>query len=1291
MTRLLRGIGGFLFLIGTLALAYSGPGEGRFFSPGIARAGNISNASWVLSSSAANATATYTHTFTTATSLPAKTGRVEINVVSPGGEMPNFKNVKLGSNTTAGLASSTLEIFPAGFDGLVLAIQNGSSAIAAGAIKVELTGVVNPSRGGALMTNTITSNQGLELDGKRGGDFNGTVQLGSKVLSGKITDATSSAAIQGVNLEVFGEKGYWRAQTDSAGDYAFFGIPAGSYNFAMSQFVDFNSKQAGTVSQYLAFDPVSLIITDTNQTVNKSLSKSSKTIVGKVKFPNGVPIEGAQANAFSMGPGGFAFGTTGADGSFTLRAGGTENYFVMIMPGFGLSATKFFSPPPRQISFLEPAAVTEQLDLGTIEVKKPDATVTGTITDPNGAPITNAGFGFVNFKSHSFIPGQLNSKGQFTLQAVAGLGTWKIEFFDHQAKYVMPSTKFVVNQGTNDLGTIKLKELTGSVTVKTKRLDTGAGIPNMPVMLFTKEPGPPLVGFTDSSGQATIKVQDDFEGRVATMPGGEGGPGKRGGGGDESGGPLDGGPSSPPPPIAGLINKIIKAVKAQTGPVDASDVNQLFPITAPPKVKAGDTVSIEFKKADQQVTVKTVDQNGNSVSERAFVHARPAGAGGGFFGPGFGGSLQGGAATVHTTSGDVSFSAFYEPSGNYIGSTKTVAISGGSGAVTLTVKKKTLNVEGNVLDQATNSPIKDPSLNLMIGLFSEGGGFAMGKFNPSTGRYKATFAPDTDFRVGAATMDSMMGDVEKGEYVPVISVKKLSGEDGKTITHDIVLKKVDAEINGRITDQNGKGVKNVTVFADPGLAKLVSGIGEEIGGGPGDKGPDLGFSGETNSEGNYVIPVAPGKYNLIVNARDQGLFMTKTVQTEIASGAAKKEDFSLAKADTTINVEVNNQDGGDLASGKVKIFNDEGTIAFELDLDSKGKAKAEVPAGNYSLSAGKDTPETGVVEESLTQNLVMTSGQKLDTTLKTTTEIGKLAMPISQEISGTAALVLEKSGNAEVSLSIPSGALSGGTGGQGSSGNPVLSASPIKAEAIATKTDTPIKGVTISATDSSGNAITTLSSPITGQISYSTDDLPAGINESNLIVKSFNENTGQWEGTTSAVDADKNLVTFSTSHLTDFAITATTDTNPPSAPANIKAEDLKIGGHIRLTWTKPTDSDFSSVTIYRSAQKGVIGGSIRTGLKETTFDDPNAVDGTTYYYTVRAVDTSKNESSNSTQVSAMATTVAGATVAGTTTKATVLPETGGGGLSSDYRLIVFVSLLGLTCFLAQRQTRSKSL
>ncbi|MDP9479975.1 MAG: fibronectin type III domain-containing protein, partial [Actinomycetota bacterium] len=94
------------------------------------------------------------------------------------------------------------------------------------------------------------------------------------------------------------------------------------------------------------------------------------------------------------------------------------------------------------------------------------------------------------------------------------------------------------------------------------------------------------------------------------------------------------------------------------------------------------------------------------------------------------------------------------------------------------------------------------------------------------------------------------------------------------------------------------------------------------------------------------------------------------------------------------------------------------------------------------------------------------------------------------------------------------------------------------------------------------------------------------------------------------------------------------DTTPPGAPTNLAA--TPGFGEISLGWSPNPETDLSHYNVYRATASGGPYSKINaSNVTTTSYTDTGATDpATRYYYVVRAVDTSGNESANSNETSA---------------------------------------------------------
>ena len=143
---------------------------------------------------------------------------------------------------------------------------------------------------------------------------------------------------------------------------------------------------------------------------------------------------------------------------------------------------------------------------------------------------------------------------------------------------------------------------------------------------------------------------------------------------------------------------------------------------------------------------------------------------------------------------------------------------------------------------------------------------------------------------------------------------------------------------------------------------------------------------------------------------------------------------------------------------------------------------------------------------------------------------------------------------------------------------------------------------------------------------------------SQLAVSEYTD-TGLTNGTTyyyvvTAVDDAGNESANSTEgSATPEAAPPPADTTPPAAPAALSA--TAGDGQVSLDWDDNTETDLAGYNVHRSTVSSVGSFSqIASQVVSSEYTDTGVTNGTTYYYTVTAVDEAGNESADSTEGSA---------------------------------------------------------
>jgi len=92
------------------------------------------------------------------------------------------------------------------------------------------------------------------------------------------------------------------------------------------------------------------------------------------------------------------------------------------------------------------------------------------------------------------------------------------------------------------------------------------------------------------------------------------------------------------------------------------------------------------------------------------------------------------------------------------------------------------------------------------------------------------------------------------------------------------------------------------------------------------------------------------------------------------------------------------------------------------------------------------------------------------------------------------------------------------------------------------------------------------------------------------------------------------------------------DTTPPAPPTGLSA--TAGDASVSLDWNDNGEPDFDSYRVLRSTTSGTGYGEIASGITASAYVDNGVTNGVTYYYVVRAEDTSGNVSGNSNEASA---------------------------------------------------------
>ncbi|MFA5926574.1 MAG: carboxypeptidase regulatory-like domain-containing protein [Patescibacteria group bacterium] len=496
----------------------------------------------------------------------------------------------------------------------------------------------------------------------------------------------------------------------------------------------------------------------------------------------------------------------------------------------------------------------------------------------------------------------------------------------------------------------------------------------------------------------------------------------------------------------------------------------------------------------------------------------------------------------------------------------------------------------------------------------------------STGVYSIKLSAGT-WRLGWWVDQSLGYNSGNGQDVEVTIAS------GETKTNDINLKKNDSTISGTATKTDGTSMQWAWITADtrdPNEKKSADRYYWSNG-------------ASCDSSGNYTINVPAGTYWVGGSMwTGSGYINPKRQKVVVDATTPATVNLVFRTADATISGTVAN---GSATSSFVTSWSEDGGYA-ETNSNNDGAYTLQVSSGTkWHVKAvkkdGQDVYKSSEYIVDLTETTAATQDihvVKQDFTL-----------PEAQSITFDPTKQQTLTVGDDLTVTVPANSMA-------TSGSVTITIEPtieLPEESDAKAAD---YGYDMQATNQDGEQISTFSSNVTVEDHFTT----SSVEDNNLLSAEdytaayYNESNGTWEELNYTVNEDEQTVTYQTNHFTKFALVAASDTTPPAAPSSISA----TAGDTRatLSWTNPTDADLTGIKVYRSTTSGTLGDWITTitGTTTTTYADTNLTNETTYYYTIKAYDTSGNLSSNTDQVS---TKPSVATPVSTAVAAT-LPKTG---------------------------------
>ncbi len=659
------------------------------------------------------------------------------------------------------------------------------------------------------------------------------------------------------------------------------------------------------------------------------------------------------------------------------------------------------------------------------------------------------------------------------------------------------------------------------------------------------------------------------------------------------------------------------------------------------------TQNFVFQVATNTLNVTITDPDGNVLTTaNSWVSA---GDGSQEWGN-IGGSVTNGVGKVKLPSGTWTIRTYLSDPNYGSPESQNVTFSGNNEtkAITMKATKNNATLSGTIYDDAGN--VITGKYMSVYATRGRNSAWYNGSVNQDTGTYSLKLSAGT-YQLGY-WMDRSLGYNSGSSQDTEITIG-----DGESKTFDIRLKQAKSTIKGKATKSNGDPMTWAWITADTRDSNEK-------------KSADTMYYNNgvsSNNVGDYELKVPAGTYFIGGSMwPGSGYLNPKRQKVTVKDNETATVDLTFRAADATIVGRANLDSTG--VKTYVTAWGEDGAYA-EANSNNAGDYELAVSSGTkWHLRAIYLDGKTVYKSKETIVDLTGTKSASQDLALVKQSFTLPDAQTVTFDGSQPQAVALTDG----TTLTIPAGAIA-------SSGNVTVTAEP-KADLAEQDNAKPVTGYgyDLTATGADGNAITAFTSNITIETPVTDDQLAASNVKTGeaTTIGYYDTATATWKELDNCTegddpsDATKTIITCQVNHFTRFAVVAATDSTPPEPPQNVKA--AAGDGAATLTWSASTSADAASVTVYRSTASGTLGQSLKTGIANTTYTATGLTNGTTYYFTLRSVDTSGNESVSSTQVSAVPAATA-----------TTLPKTGRPS-QSPWGLVTLALLGGLACLVTRR-------
>lgn len=597
----------------------------------------------------------------------------------------------------------------------------------------------------------------------------------------------------------------------------------------------------------------------------------------------------------------------------------------------------------------------------------------------------------------------------------------------------------------------------------------------------------------------------------------------------------------------------------------------------------------------------------------------------------YGAPVESGAFSLRMPAGEYILTLETPPNSRYtpIDSVSLALATGERKLISFSVSEKRAMISGRLVDErgslVTGVPFK-------VFTADKNGTWHSAEIDVAKGTFKMNVAPGdwiVDYDISDPT-----GTYYKPPQVRGITVNVSLAQDRSI---ELKAQQASAKITGRTLDIDGKPIQNVWIGIS---TKSFAGFSKETA-------RQLSYlnGAYSDKDGRFTFRVKPDTY-YIRSFMPPTLGFANPPEQKVTASTAENKELSLIFRPISVTLTGKTTIAGSPSWAFIWAWSDKGGYTDSFGEDDGVYTLKIAPNDVWHIAAMSEKDR--MVYKSSELAIAVGSDTKLTQNIDLASLDIRLPDPVTATANTDQLAVVSNSEGVKVALP-PSSA--------GTNGTLALSITP---EVVLPSQGTSRVvglGYDIDVRSEQGRQISSFNSDVTVAIPYDQSELKRlGLAPADLSLQYWDESRYSWQPVQNAViNAADHTITGTLSHLTKFALIASTQTESVALPQNVSAS-VTSSGAVSLSWSYAKDmvSKVRYGKVYRSTTKGEIGNLVLNALTESRGTDETANPGKTYYYTVRSVDLYDNESTNIDQITIK--TPAGTVVSSVSAKASSFAE-----------------------------------